>query len=125
MEELPGDGVQNEEEKTNKQRIKERKKRNKAPSVNVLNFDVSMSGACHALILFGKSPKERHLVQCVPQAVCKAQNLPIILYIYRIYSMIYNIYQSVQMHPPMQNIYQSPISATKASIAELCVEAST
>ena len=28
-----------------------------------MNFDVSMSRAFHALILFGKSPKERHLVQ--------------------------------------------------------------
>ena len=31
--------------------------------MNVLNFDVSMSRACHALILFGKSPKECHLVE--------------------------------------------------------------
>ena len=113
------------EEEEEKEENKNKKTNKEKENVSVLNFDVSMSRACHALILFGKSPKERHLVQCVPQAVCKAQNLPIILYIYRIYSMIHNIYQSVQMHLPMQSINQSPISATKASIAELCVEAST
>ena len=52
-----------EKEEEEEEESKQRKKRKQNLKVNVLNFHVSMSRACHALILFGKSPKERHLVQ--------------------------------------------------------------
>lgn len=54
--------AEKEKEKTKKGR-KKRREEKQSFKRNVLNFDVSMSRACHALILFGKSPKERHLVQ--------------------------------------------------------------
>ena len=51
------------EEEEEKEENKNKKTNKEKENVSVLNFDVSMSRACHALILFGKSPKERHLVQ--------------------------------------------------------------
>ena len=51
------------EEEEEKEENKNKKTNKEKENVSVLNFDVSMSRACHALILFRKSPKEHHLDQ--------------------------------------------------------------